>query len=86
MTSTLERVQPRMMVRGHVHPGSGRYRHGMTEVIKRLLVDATIAPSTRRLTQDSSAPAGLGSSRVRAATLILRVDRHVDHDVVGGAV
>jgi Icc-related predicted phosphoesterase len=39
MTATLERVQPRLMVCGHIHPGYGRYRLGATEIVNASLVD-----------------------------------------------
>ena len=39
MTATLERVRPRLMVCGHIHPAYGRYRLGVTEIINASLVD-----------------------------------------------
>ncbi len=39
LTEALERVQPLLMVCGHVHSGYGRYRLGVTEVINAALVD-----------------------------------------------
>lgn len=39
MTRTLERVQPRLMVCGHIHSGYGRYRLGETEIVNASLVD-----------------------------------------------
>ena len=44
MTATLERVQPRVMVCGHIHGGYGRYRHGETEIINASLVDDEYRP------------------------------------------
>jgi Icc-related predicted phosphoesterase len=44
MTKTLERVQPRLMVCGHIHPAYGRYRLGGTEVINASLVDEGYRP------------------------------------------
>jgi Icc-related predicted phosphoesterase len=44
MTETLQRVQPRLMVCGHIHPGYGRYRHGGTEIINASLVDNGYRP------------------------------------------
>ncbi len=39
MTRTLERVRPRLMVCGHIHPAYGRYRLGETEIVNAALVD-----------------------------------------------
>jgi Icc-related predicted phosphoesterase len=44
MTATLMRVQPRLMVCGHIHPAYGRYRLGATEIINASLVDARYQP------------------------------------------
>jgi len=44
MTATLERVQPELMVCGHIHEASGRYRLGATEVINASLVDSRYLP------------------------------------------
>ena len=44
MTETLERVRPRLMVCGHIHPAYGRYRLGETEVINASLVDEEYRP------------------------------------------
>jgi Icc-related predicted phosphoesterase len=44
MTSTLERVRPRLMVCGHIHPGYGRYRLGDTEIVNASLVDNRYEP------------------------------------------
>ncbi len=44
MTATLERVQPRLMVCGHIHPGCGRYRLGRTEIVNAALVDEAYQP------------------------------------------
>jgi Icc-related predicted phosphoesterase len=43
MTDALDRVQPRLMVCGHVHSGYGRYRLGVTEVINAALVNNAYA-------------------------------------------
>jgi hypothetical protein len=48
MAATLERVRPRLMVCGHIHEASGRYRLGETEVINASLVDARYRPVNRR--------------------------------------
>jgi uncharacterized protein len=45
MTATLERVQPRLMVCGHIHPGYGRYRLGETEIVNAALVDDDYRPA-----------------------------------------
>jgi Icc-related predicted phosphoesterase len=44
MTATLERVRPRLMVCGHIHPGYGRYRRGETEIVNAALVDDRYRP------------------------------------------
>jgi Icc-related predicted phosphoesterase len=44
MTATLERVQPRLMVCGHIHSAYGRYRLGTTEIINASLVDDRYQP------------------------------------------
>ena len=44
MTETLERVQPRLMACGHIHPAYGRYRLGVTEIINASLVDEEYRP------------------------------------------
>jgi Icc-related predicted phosphoesterase len=44
MTATLERVQPELMVCGHIHEAAGRYRLGATEVINASLVDSRYLP------------------------------------------
>ena len=44
MTATLERVQPRLMVCGHIHEAAGRYRLDETEVINASLVDHRYRP------------------------------------------
>jgi Icc-related predicted phosphoesterase len=44
MTETLERVRPRLMVCGHIHPAYGRYRLGETEIINASLVDGEYRP------------------------------------------
>jgi Icc-related predicted phosphoesterase len=44
MTAALERVQPRVMVCGHIHPAYGRYRLGATEIINASLVDESYRP------------------------------------------
>jgi Icc-related predicted phosphoesterase len=44
MTAALERVQPRMMVCGHIHPAYGRYRLGETEIINSSVVDEDYRP------------------------------------------
>jgi Icc-related predicted phosphoesterase len=44
MTAALERVQPRLMVCGHIHEAYGRSRLGTTEVINASLVDGDYRP------------------------------------------
>jgi Icc-related predicted phosphoesterase len=44
MTEALDRVQPRLMICGHIHPGYGRYRRGDTEIINASLVDNDYRP------------------------------------------
>jgi Icc-related predicted phosphoesterase len=44
MTETLERVQPRLTVCGHIHSAYGRYRLGDTEIINASLVDNDYRP------------------------------------------
>ena len=44
MTATLERVQPRLMICGHIHPAHGRYRLGDTEIVNASLVDEEYRP------------------------------------------
>lgn len=39
MTAALERVQPRVLVCGHIHEDYGRSRLGATEIINASLVD-----------------------------------------------
>jgi hypothetical protein len=44
MTAALERVQPRVMVCGHIHPADGQYRLGATEIINASLVNEDYRP------------------------------------------
>jgi Icc-related predicted phosphoesterase len=44
LTRTLERVQPPLMVCGHIHPAYGRYRLGATEIVNASLVDEDYRP------------------------------------------
>ena len=44
MAATLARVQPRLMVCGHIHEAADRYRLGETEVVNASLVDARYQP------------------------------------------
>jgi Icc-related predicted phosphoesterase len=39
LTEALKRVEPRLLVCGHIHSGYGRYRLGATEIINAALVD-----------------------------------------------
>jgi len=42
--AALERVQPRLVVCGHIHPGYGRYQLGETEILNVSLVDDEYQP------------------------------------------
>ena len=44
MTATLERVRPRLMVCGHIHPGYGPYQLADTEIVNAALVDDRYRP------------------------------------------
>ena len=45
MTATLERVRPRLMVCGHIHPGYGPYKSfADTEIVNAALVDDRYRP------------------------------------------
>ena len=44
MTEALQRVQPRLMVCGHIHSAYGSYRLGDTEVVNAALVDDGYRP------------------------------------------
>jgi Icc-related predicted phosphoesterase len=44
LSEALERIQPRLMVCGHIHSGYGRYRLDETEVINAALVDNEYRP------------------------------------------
>ncbi len=44
MTETLQRVQPRLMVCGHIHAGYGATASASTEVINASLVDDHYRP------------------------------------------
>jgi Icc-related predicted phosphoesterase len=50
MTETIRRVQPRLMVCGHIHPAYGRYQLGETEIINASLVDNQYRPVNRVVT------------------------------------
>jgi Icc-related predicted phosphoesterase len=39
LTEAIERIQPRLLVCGHIHSGYGRYRLGETEIVNAALVD-----------------------------------------------
>jgi Icc-related predicted phosphoesterase len=47
MTATLERVEPRLVVCGHIHSGYGSYRLGDTEIVNASLVDDGYRPVNR---------------------------------------
>jgi hypothetical protein len=44
LLETIERVQPRLVVCGHIHPGYGCYRHGATEIVNAAHVDNQYRP------------------------------------------
>lgn len=44
LTAALERVQPRLMVCGHIHSGYGRYQLGDTKVVNGALVNNEYRP------------------------------------------
>jgi predicted phosphohydrolase len=44
LTEVIERVQPRLVVTGHIHPGFGRYRLGETEIVNAAYVDNDYQP------------------------------------------
>ena len=44
LVEALERVRPRLLVCGHIHPGYGRYRLGPTEIVNASLVDNAYRP------------------------------------------
>ena len=46
LTEAIRRLQPRLMVCGHIHSGYGRYRLGVTEIINAALVNNNYEPST----------------------------------------
>ena len=45
LTKTIERIQPRLMVCGHIHSGYGRYRLGETEIVNAAYVDNDYRPA-----------------------------------------
>lgn len=45
LTEALERVQPRLLLCGHIHSGYGRYRLGDTEIVNAAHVDDGYRPS-----------------------------------------
>src|SRR3954451_10148605 len=44
MTEALDRVRPRLMICGHIHPAYGRYRRGETDIFNASLVDEQYRP------------------------------------------
>ena len=44
LTEAIERIQPRLMVCGHIHSGYGRYRLGVTEIVNAAHVDNDYRP------------------------------------------
>jgi Icc-related predicted phosphoesterase len=44
LTEALERIQPRLLVCGHIHAGYGRYGLGATEIVNAALVDNDYRP------------------------------------------
>ena len=45
LTEAIERLQPRLVSVGHIHPGYGRYRLGETEIINAAYVDNDYQPA-----------------------------------------
>ena len=45
LTKTIEHIQPRLMVCGHIHSGYGRYRLGETEIVNAAYVDNDYRPA-----------------------------------------
>ncbi len=45
LTAAIERVQPRLMVCGHIHSGYGSYRLGETEIVNAAYVDNDYRPA-----------------------------------------
>jgi calcineurin-like phosphoesterase family protein len=44
LTDAIQRLQPRLVVVGHIHPGYGRYRLGETEIVNAAYVDNDYRP------------------------------------------
>lgn len=44
LTEAIERIQPQLMLCGHIHSGYGRYRLGATEIVNAALVDNDYRP------------------------------------------
>jgi Icc-related predicted phosphoesterase len=45
LTDVVQRLQPRLVLAGHIHPGYGRYRLGETEIINAAYVDNDYQPA-----------------------------------------
>jgi Icc-related predicted phosphoesterase len=44
LTATIDRVEPRLVVCGHIHGDAGRFRRGGTEIVNASLVDERYEP------------------------------------------
>ena len=44
LLDAIERIRPRLLVCGHIHPGYGSYRHGATEIVNAAYVDNHYQP------------------------------------------
>jgi Icc-related predicted phosphoesterase len=44
LSDAIERLQPRLVLVGHIHPSYGRYRLGETEIINAAYVDNDYRP------------------------------------------
>jgi Icc-related predicted phosphoesterase len=47
LTETIDRVEPSLLVCGHIHFGAGRFRRGETEIVNAALVDNHYRPVNR---------------------------------------
>ena len=52
LTAAIDRVQPRLVVCGHIHEDPGCFRRGPTEIVNASLVDHTYSPVNPPVTLD----------------------------------